>query len=51
MVWENVPGAFSSNGGKDFQAVLTEIARIVEPDCPDVPMPDKGGVEKRRMPL
>jgi DNA (cytosine-5)-methyltransferase 1 len=41
MVWENVPGAFSSNNGKDFQAVLTEIVRIVEPDAPDVPMPDK----------
>ena len=41
MVWENVPGAFSSNSGKDFQAVLTEIVRIVEPDAPDVPMPDK----------
>lgn len=22
MVWENVPGAFSSNGGEDFRAVL-----------------------------
>ena len=42
MVWENVPGAFSSNKGKDFQAVLTEIVRIVEPEAPDVPMPDKG---------
>ena len=42
MVWENVPGAFSSNGGKDFQAVLTEIVRIVEQGCPDVPLPDKG---------
>ena len=42
MVWENVPGAFSSNGGKDFQAVLTEIVRIVEPKCPDVPMPKDG---------
>lgn len=42
MVWENVPGAFSSNGGKDFQAVLTEIIRIAEPDAPNVPMPDKG---------
>ena len=42
MVWENVPGAFSSNGGKDFQSVLTEIIRIAEPDAPDVPMPDKG---------
>lgn len=41
MVWENVPGAFSSNKGKDFQAVLTEIVRIAEPDAPDVPMPDK----------
>ena len=40
MVWENVPGAFSSNGGKDFQAVLTEIVRIAEPTAPDVPMPD-----------
>ena len=43
MVWENVPGAFSSNGGKDFQAVLTEICRIADPECPDVPLPDKGG--------
>ena len=42
MVWENVPGAFSSNGGKDFQAVLTEIVRIAESEAPDVPMPDKG---------
>jgi DNA (cytosine-5)-methyltransferase 1 len=39
MVWENVPGAFSSNQGKDFQAVLTEIIRIAQPDAPDVPMP------------
>ena len=42
MVWENVPGAFSSNGGKDFQAVLTEIVRISDPEAPDVPLPDKG---------
>ena len=42
MVWENVPGAFSSNKGQDFQAVLTEIVRIEEPNAPDVPMPDKG---------
>lgn len=41
MVWENVPGAFSSNGGKDFQAVLTEIIRIADPEAPDVPMPEK----------
>lgn len=42
MVWENVPGAFSSNAGKDLQAVLTEIVRIVSPECPDVPMPKDG---------
>ena len=42
MVWENVQGAFSSNKGKDFQAVLTEIVRIVKADAPDVPLPDKG---------
>ena len=41
-IWENVPGAFSSNGGKDFQAVLTEFIRIVEPEAPDVPLPEKG---------
>ena len=41
-VWENVPGAFNSNGGKDFQAVLTEFARVAEPDAPDVPLPEKG---------
>ena len=27
MVWENVPGAFSSNNGEDFRAVLEEICR------------------------
>ena len=42
MVWENVPGAFSSNKGRDFQAVLTEIVRIANPNAPDVPMPEKG---------
>ena len=46
MVWENVPGAFSSNKGADFQTVLTEIIRIAEPQCPDVPMPDRGGWKK-----
>ena len=42
LVWENVPGAFSSNRGKDFQAVLTEIVKITQPDAPDVPLPEKG---------
>ena len=46
MVWENVPGAFSSNGGKDFQRVLTEIVRISEPEAPDVPLPVRGGWTK-----
>ena len=31
MVWENVFGAFSSNNGEDFRAVLEETARIAEP--------------------
>ena len=42
MVWENVPGAFSSNGGKDFAAVLEEAVKIVEPQTPPIPVPDKG---------
>lgn len=42
MVWENVPGAFSSNKGEDFRAVLEEVIRIAEPDAPDVPLPEKG---------
>ena len=42
MVWENVPGAFSSNRGKDFGAVLTEMVRVVEPEAPTVPMPKAG---------
>lgn len=41
MVWENVPGAFSSNGGKDFAAVLEEAVRIVEPEAPSIPTPAK----------
>lgn len=36
FVWENVPGAFSSNHGYDFQAVLSEIGQT------DVPMPRNG---------
>ena len=41
-IYENVPGAFSSNSGKDWQAVLTEIIRIVKPYADDVPMPKDG---------
>lgn len=42
MVWENVPGASSSNKGRDFQIVLTSIAGIAENKPPTVPMPKKG---------
>jgi len=43
IVWENVPGAFSSNGGRDFQTVIEEIAKIAEPGI-SVPRPsDKFG--------
>ena len=41
IVWENVPGAFSSNGGEDFKAVLEAVIGIAEPDT-EVPMPEKG---------
>lgn len=42
MVWENVPGTFSSNEGRDFAAVLEEAVKIVEPQAPPIPVPDKG---------
>ena len=42
MVWENVPGAFSTNGGKDFAAVLEEAVRVSEPEAPTVSVPEKG---------
>lgn len=41
-VWENVPGAFSSNGGEDFRAVLEELARVEQPDA-SIPRPPKSG--------
>jgi DNA (cytosine-5)-methyltransferase 1 len=30
-IWENVPGAYSSNKGEDFRAVLEETARVADP--------------------
>ena len=42
LVWENVAGAFSSNKGKDFAAVLEEIIKIVEPEAPGIEVPEKG---------
>jgi len=38
--WENVVGAYSSNGGADFKAVLDALIGIVEPGA-SVPMPEK----------
>jgi len=35
-IWENVPGAFSSNGGADFRAVLEEITEA------EIPVPKSG---------
>lgn len=38
-LWENVPGAFSSNKGEDFRIVCEELIKILEPCAvmPDVP--------------
>ena len=41
-VWENVPGAFSSNGGQDFQSVLETVIGVKEADA-QVPAPGKDG--------
>ena len=40
IVWENVPGAFSSNKGEDFRAVLEEVCKIRENNV-SVPKPSK----------
>lgn len=37
-VWENVPGAFSSNKGEDFHAVLQSLCRVIDPDA-TIPRP------------
>lgn len=43
-IWENVPGAFSSNQGRDFLAVLRAFAEAAGGDGADVPEPaSKGG--------
>ena len=41
MVWENVPGSFSSAKGDDFRVVLEELARVVEEGV-SIPRPPKG---------
>lgn len=40
IVWENVPGAFSSNKGEDFRAVLEEICKVKDEQV-SVPKPSK----------
>lgn len=40
MCWENVPGAFSSTEGKDFQTVLQEIARVADSSVSILEPPD-----------
>ena len=40
-VWENVPGAFSSNKGEDFRAVLEEFCKVKDSNAV-VPGPQKG---------
>lgn len=40
IVWENVPGAFSSNKGEDFRAVLEEVCKIKD-ESVSVPKPGK----------
>ena len=41
-LWENVPGAFSSNKGEDFRIVLEELIKIVEPRAVMPPVPKNG---------
>lgn len=41
-IWENVPGAFSSNSGEDFRTVLQEFVKIKEPSAVMPPVPAGG---------
>ncbi|MCC8075302.1 MAG: DNA cytosine methyltransferase [Clostridiales bacterium] len=40
IVWENVPGAFSSNGGEDFRAVLEAVCSVKWPGV-SLPRPER----------
>lgn len=41
-IWENVPGAFSSNRGEDFRTVLEEFIRVKEKDAVMPAVPQAG---------
>ena len=40
VIWENVPGTFSSDNGRDFQTVIEEIAKVAEPGV-SIPQPSE----------
>lgn len=46
-IWENVPGAFSSNQGRDFLEVLRTFVRAAGGDGNDVPEPERKGKTDR----
>jgi len=39
-IWENVPGAFSSNGGEDFRCVIETLCKVAQ-ESVYVPRPEK----------
>lgn len=45
LLWENVPGVFSSNKGEDFRRILEEICKIKDKTI-SIPMPSKGKWQK-----
>lgn len=40
-VWENVPGAYSSNGGEDFRVILEELCKVADDEV-SIPRPPQG---------
>ena len=50
IVWENVPGAFSSNKGQDFRSVLEAVCSVKDTD-PVIPEPPKGRWDYAALPL
>ena len=44
-VWENVPGAYSSNKGEDFRVVLEELCKVADGEV-SIPRPTKGKWER-----